>query len=110
MGLDDHFFKNPKQVLELLSTQKSVRIFPFVDPPTSHEARTWLKACKIRDKLKFDSIKTNIEEESPIKIKREKILMVFKDEKIEDASEVTFLFKKKMFKIIQIYRLDSCLR
>lgn len=75
-------------VTSKINKNEVTRITPYKDPPDIREAEAWLKA---RTKWNCDRCEENpTEEESPIKMKREKTLMVL--EGVGDQDE-TLVFK-----------------
>ncbi|KAG5682944.1 hypothetical protein PVAND_012261 [Polypedilum vanderplanki] len=83
--------KNSKSIYEMINNKSEVKIHPIIEPPTYEDAKNWLKSTI---KTKEQPLRpTNIEEDSPIKVKREKTINVMKkedndDENIEESQDL----------------------
>lgn len=92
LGLADDILRHSSQMRNFLSTEKLVTIFPNEDPPNYLNAKSWLRTGSDKDVSFMIG-----EHESPIKIRREKSLMVLKEKYDEEdvvnetlnASDVT---------------------
>ncbi|KAL5288058.1 REV3L family protein [Megaselia abdita] len=69
-------FKTQQSVREYVSSSKHVVIKPLEEAPSFKDCTKWLKA---RDNNKVEEKRT-IDEDSPIKVKRQKIIMVVEDD------------------------------
>ncbi|XP_067630621.1 DNA polymerase zeta catalytic subunit isoform X2 [Eurosta solidaginis] len=70
---------NPKRIREYFAEHKPMKIVPKMCPPTREDAKLWLKACDLLQNAK-DSAQDNVDfEESPIKVRRQKITMILND-------------------------------
>ncbi|XP_073844954.1 DNA polymerase zeta catalytic subunit [Musca autumnalis] len=73
-------YRNAQRVREYFATQKQVAIEPLMSAPSRHDAKLWLKArelLKQKGNLKDEEKPRNLtEEDSPIKVKRQKVTMM----------------------------------
>lgn len=83
LGLADELLKHSSHVRHFLSTEKLVTICPNEDPPNYFNAKSWLRTGNDKD-VNFK----NVDQESPIKIRREKIIMVMKENSDEEEDVV----------------------
>ena len=83
LGLADDLLKHSSHVRHFLSTEKPVTICPNEDPPNYLNAKSWLKTGSEKD-VNYK----NVDLESPIKIRREKILMVMKENTDEEENVI----------------------
>ncbi|XP_055607280.1 DNA polymerase zeta catalytic subunit isoform X2 [Uranotaenia lowii] len=73
MALGENNSTNSERMNELLASEKPVVIHPALNPPSKHEAKVWLEALK---SVKQKDPVIEVEEESPIKIKKMQAIMV----------------------------------
>ncbi|XP_023293724.2 DNA polymerase zeta catalytic subunit isoform X1 [Lucilia cuprina] len=72
-------YRNPQRIREYFANKKTVIITPQVNAPTRQEAKLWLKArelLKTKGEEVEDMKMKNLEEDSPIKIRRQKVTMM----------------------------------
>lgn len=74
--------KSSMMAKNFMEANSSISIVPFHDPPTFHDAQNWLKEGS-------NSVR-RVEDESPVKEKRSKILMVLEQEKKDEESQEDF--------------------
>lgn len=84
LGLADDLLKYSSHVRHFLSTEKLVTICPNEDPPNYLNAKSWLRTGNDKN-VNFK----RIDHDSPIKIRREKILMVMKENSNEEEEAAT---------------------
>ncbi|XP_065368468.1 DNA polymerase zeta catalytic subunit [Calliphora vicina] len=72
-------YRNSQRIREYFANQKSVTITPKMQAPTRQEVKLWLKARELlkNKEDELEELKTkNPEEDSPIKIRRQKVTMM----------------------------------
>ncbi|EDW74045.1 uncharacterized protein Dwil_GK21718 [Drosophila willistoni] len=74
-------YRREQEIREYFSTKQKVAIEPVLSAPSRHEAKVWLKAKEMMQQQREH--KELID--SPIKIKRQKITMMMRDEEGADA-------------------------
>ncbi|XP_037888398.1 DNA polymerase zeta catalytic subunit isoform X1 [Glossina fuscipes] len=80
-------YRTSPQIREYCANQKALTITPQLMAPTKHEVRLWLKAREFL-KGKEDAATVKVDDiDSPIKIRRQKITMIFKADEGNEASE-----------------------
>lgn len=81
-GINKKIIKSSASIKNYLSSGKCVFIHPCQEPPSYENAVEWLKSDSKHDQQN--------EEQSPIKMKREKILMVLKQDDCSESSNENF--------------------
>lgn len=80
--------KNKKTTFESINSQSSMKIHPIGEPPTYDDAKQWLQSFSDQGKDHKQEI-NNPDQESPIKVKREKTIMMLSVEKGANAEELS---------------------
>ncbi|XP_037953294.1 DNA polymerase zeta catalytic subunit [Teleopsis dalmanni] len=81
-------FRNTLRVREYFANNKSVIITPLLNPPLPYDAKIWLKARELmQNKKESVTEKMNFDEDSPIKIRRQKVTMMLNEQTGGDDSD-----------------------
>lgn len=83
-------YRNTQRIREYFANQKTIVITPQMEAPTRQEVKLWLKAREVlqsKGQTIEDLNKKHVEEDSPIKIRRQKVTMMLNAEEGQANSD-----------------------
>lgn len=81
-------YRNTQQIREYFATEKRIVITPQISAPSKHDSKLWLKAREIiNNKYKDQQHTIRDEDDSPIKVRRQKVTMMFNDDEANGIND-----------------------